>query len=111
MEKTSKTLLPSSTKSQALLLVVGLLLIVPLFARPLDLSRTHMASSSSSSSSVIRVLLESPTTTHDSTTKSRALQSKISFSTTTASTTTTKSRQFGVAAHEVPSGPNPESNR
>ncbi|PSR98366.1 TDIFp like [Actinidia chinensis var. chinensis] len=87
MAKPSKTLHESFTKSKFLLLLVGLLLIVPpLFARPLDYS-----------SSPNRVLLDSPTMN--------------SFSSSTTTTSTTRNRQFEVAAHEVPSGPNPESNR
>ncbi|KAM7461991.1 hypothetical protein LguiA_030112 [Lonicera macranthoides] len=77
-------------KSPFLFLFLGFLLIVPLFARPLDLTVISEASSESTR----RVLLDSSTTT----------------AATTAARKTT-SREVEAAAHEVPSGPNPESNK
>ncbi|KAA8548429.1 hypothetical protein F0562_000113 [Nyssa sinensis] len=96
MATTCKSICESSVKSQSLLLFLGLLLIVPLFARPLDFSGISMASTTT-------------TKLHG-----RQILSSAAASTTTTTTipsTTTTDRKFKAAAHEVPSGPNPESNR
>ncbi|XP_060671348.1 CLAVATA3/ESR (CLE)-related protein 41-like [Ziziphus jujuba] len=80
----------ATTKSQAtLLLFLVLLLVVPvLFARPhTELSKSSMANSSSSSSSSMEFHPKEPANgniTH---------------------------QHLGASAHEVPSGPNPDSNK
>ncbi|KAI8566704.1 hypothetical protein RHMOL_Rhmol02G0062800 [Rhododendron molle] len=117
----------SSTKraTKTLLLLVGivLLLITPLFARPLDSSRTTTTTTTPRSvpfsSPLRRALPESPATQHAARAVDSVPQSTNSFSTATttvnatssSTTATKKKRQFGADAHEVPSGPNPESNR
>ncbi|KAG5560604.1 hypothetical protein RHGRI_003803 [Rhododendron griersonianum] len=107
------------TRTPLLLVGIVLLLITPLFARPLDSSRTTTTTTPRSvpfSSPLRRALPESPTTQHAARAVDSVPQSTNSFSTTTttvnatSSTTATKKRQFAADAHEVPSGPNPESN-
>ncbi|WRX22306.1 hypothetical protein QQP08_014793 [Theobroma cacao] len=94
----------TSTKSHVLLLLfLVLLLISPLFARPAYMSKVPICSS-------YRQLLSSSTTNlHPFSTSSTPAATSTTSSTTSSSTATTD-RQFKAAAHEVPSGPNPESN-
>ncbi|KAF8402077.1 hypothetical protein HHK36_013029 [Tetracentron sinense] len=92
----------SSTKSQALLLFLGLFFIVLLFARPADQLRISMASSLPTE----RRLADSSTASQ-STVKYNPQQTKKTHTSSGGST----SRQFEAGAHEVPSGPNPISNR
>ncbi|KAI3746911.1 hypothetical protein L6452_09353 [Arctium lappa] len=73
--------------SKKLLLFVALLLVVPLFVRSLETGH---------STSVRRLLKHSQ-------------PPKTTMAATAAATTT--HAEFHAAAHEVPSGPNPESNR
>lgn len=84
--KLMETVYESPTKSPFLLLLVALLFVVPLFARPADFAKTstmdlprHSSSSPSSSSSYF--------------------------------SSSSTDQQYKMAAHEVPSGPNPESNK
>ncbi|KAF8388390.1 hypothetical protein HHK36_027057 [Tetracentron sinense] len=90
-----------STKSQALFLFFGILLIVLLFALPADQLKMSMASSLQTG----RRLLDSSTASQ-STMNLHPQQTK---NTHTPSSST--SRQFEAGAHEVPSGPNPISNK
>ncbi|KAL5781455.1 hypothetical protein ACOSP7_006484 [Xanthoceras sorbifolium] len=98
----------SSKKHQALLLFfVLVLLIVPLFAaRPIYNSPTS------------RQLLLSYSELHPQPTQQKSPSSSSSSSSSTTATTTTTSttknatdREFRAAAHDVPSGPNPEQNK
>nr|DAD23899.1 TPA_asm: hypothetical protein HUJ06_025362 [Nelumbo nucifera] len=95
----------SSSKSQAFLLFVSLLFMLLLLARPADQLRMSMASSFPSK----KLLSESSTTTQ-STMKLHPQQTKTPHH-TSSSSTSTSTRQFEASAHEVPSGPNPISNR
>ncbi|KAJ0092859.1 hypothetical protein Patl1_25956 [Pistacia atlantica] len=103
----------TSTKRKAFLKLVFVLIlsfnnVVPLFASPF-----YYPVSSSSSTRQLHSY-NSPATKHSSTefhpqpTKHKASTSS-SFS-TAAAVTNAPDQQFKVAAHEVPSGPNPESN-
>lgn len=80
--------------------------INPLFARPIDypvssyLSTRHLLFHNSPSTT--QSLNPHPTNPKTSTSSS--------FPTAAAAATTAPDRQFRAAAHEVPSGPNPESN-
>ncbi|WOH08281.1 hypothetical protein DCAR_0727719 [Daucus carota subsp. sativus] len=92
MATPSKSVFESSTM---LLLIFGLVPLI--FARPLDLS---LASSASPS----RLLME---------TQGRTATNTVAISATAtakASTFTRKDGGFQAVAHDVPSGPNPESN-
>ncbi|EEF44247.1 CLAVATA3/ESR (CLE)-related protein TDIF [Ricinus communis] len=86
----------SSTRSQATLLFLGLFLflVVPLLARPLDFPKRFMASTAE---------------LHPQQTKHTHPSSAAAVSTATISGSSS-GQQFKAAAHEVPSGPNPESN-
>ncbi|CAK9173796.1 unnamed protein product [Ilex paraguariensis] len=102
----------STTKSPTILVFLLLLFFVPLFARPLDVSMASMASSIS----VQRVLLYSPITMQSTMNSNPGRPETTGTTTTTAAataitTTSNSNRQFWAAAHEVPSGPNPESNK
>ncbi|KAJ0034499.1 hypothetical protein Pint_25388 [Pistacia integerrima] len=96
----------TSTKRKAFLKLVFVLIlsfnnVVPLFARPFYYPV-------SSSSSTRQLHSYSSTEFHPQPTKHKASTSS-SFS-TAAAVTNAPDQQFRVAAHEVPSGPNPESN-
>ncbi|XVF29151.1 hypothetical protein REPUB_Repub15cG0095100 [Reevesia pubescens] len=98
---TNKSNSETSTKSQyILLLFLVLLLISPLCARPAYFSKVPIHSS-------YRQLF-SPSS--PSATENLHPFSTSSTPATTSSATATD-RQFKAAAHEVPSGPNPESNK
>lgn len=92
----------SSTRPQAMLLFLGLFLFlaVPLLARPLDFHKKFMASTTE---------LHPQQTNHTSSSSSSdaAAAAAVAVSTTTS----VSGKQFKAAAHEVPSGPNPESNK
>ncbi|KAF8392027.1 hypothetical protein HHK36_022367 [Tetracentron sinense] len=90
------------TSVHALLLFVSIILIVLLFALPAEKLKT--ASSLRSG----RLRLDSATTTFQSTMKLHPQQTK---NTHTSSSSASTSRQFKAGEHEVPSGPNPISNR
>ncbi|KAK1411146.1 hypothetical protein QVD17_37691 [Tagetes erecta] len=79
----------ANVTSKKLLIFVSFLLVFPLFVHPLD---THSAY-------VVRRLLKNPRP-HETAMKA-----------TTGSTNATTHQEFHAAAHEVPSGPNPESNK
>jgi hypothetical protein len=94
----SKALCESSAKSLVLLLFLALLLLVTLSdLRPTDLSNTPKADHHSSSAR--RLLLHHPST-QQSAMEVHPKQSNNSGN-----------RQYEAAAHEVPSGPNPISNK
>ncbi|GMY26834.1 hypothetical protein FCV25MIE_22076 [Fagus crenata] len=95
MARASKALCETSTKPLVLSLFLALLLIVTLFDHPTEFSVITKSHSSSA-----RRLLLHPPTTQKFTTEFHPKQSKNA----------TK-RQYGAAKHEVPSGPNPESNK
>ncbi|KAB1213700.1 hypothetical protein CJ030_MR5G016195 [Morella rubra] len=96
MARASKALYTErSAKPLAILLFVGLLLMVTLFHRP-----TELSTMSKTRTSLARQLLSRPPLTDQSTTEFHPQQPKNSGN-----------RQFQAAAHEVPSGPNPESNK
>lgn len=103
MAMSSKSFSESSTESSSkgLLLFLGLILIINIpiiVARPLHLS---MKSSIWSS----RLLMETMGTTETN---------AVSISGTTRGKSSTLTREnggFEAAAHDVPSGPNPESNK
>lgn len=104
MAAASKALCESSKKSLlVLLLFIVLLLLVTLFdlRRPTDLSKITKADHQYSSSSVRRLLLHPPPSTQQS--AAMELHPKQSNN--------SRNRQYGAAAHEVPSGPNPISNK
>ncbi|XWS13446.1 hypothetical protein CRYUN_Cryun36dG0037900 [Craigia yunnanensis] len=110
MATATKSISETSTKSQyALLLFLVLLLISPLFARPAYFSEVPIYSS-------YRQLFSpsSPSAQH-STANLHPFSTSSTPATTPRSTTSRNSaatdRQFKAAAHEVPSGPNPESNK
>ena len=93
----------STTRPQAMLLFLGLFLFlaVPLLARPLDFHKKFMASTTE---------LHPQQTNH--TTSSSSPSDAAAVAAAAVSTTTSVSgQQFKAAAHEVPSGPNPESNK
>ncbi|KAK9282139.1 hypothetical protein L1049_005051 [Liquidambar formosana] len=103
-----------STKSQPLFLfLVGLLFIFLFLVRPADQLRSSIMASSIPAS---RLLSESsasattPTTTTTTTTTTNLHPQKTQKSHTSPSTST-HDREFEAGAHEVPSGPNPISNR
>ncbi|KAJ9129032.1 hypothetical protein P3X46_027405 [Hevea brasiliensis] len=88
---TKSTVLP---ESQAMLLFLGLLLVVSLLARPIDPKK----------------LTQSPTTElHPQQTKHIPPYASSSVAATISGSDS--GQQFKAAAHEVPSGPNPESNK
>ncbi|KAL3724599.1 hypothetical protein ACJRO7_029724 [Eucalyptus globulus] len=95
---------------QALLVFLGLLLILPILACPADLPEI-----SSPSSPTHRPLLSSASSLETMELHRKLAGAAVTTaSTTTATATTTshtRSREFEAAAHEVPSGPNPESNK
>lgn len=99
MATASKALCESSTKSLVLFLFIVLLLLVTLFdLRPYtDLSKISKAHSSSSAR---RLLLQYPPSTQQSAMELHPKRSNNS-----------RNRQYEAAAHEVPSGPNPISNK
>lgn len=80
----------ANVTSKKLLLFLGFLLVFPLFVHPLD---------TRGNAYVVRRLLNNP--------RSRETAVKVA----TGSTNATTHAEFHAAAHEVPSGPNPESNK
>lgn len=99
MARASKAALcESSTKSLVVLLFLGLVLIVTLFDYPTEFSMLPKAQSSSAA----RRLLLHPSTTQ---------QFNTGFHPKQSSNKNVTDRQYKVSAHEVPSGPNPESNK
>ncbi|XWS09128.1 hypothetical protein CRYUN_Cryun40dG0059500 [Craigia yunnanensis] len=109
MATANKSICETSTNSQfALLLFLVLLLISPIFARPAYFSKVPIYSSYRQLFS-----LSSPSPQHST---ANLLPFSTSTTATIPSSTTSRSsaatdRQFKAAAHEVPSGPNPESNK
>ncbi|KAL3507349.1 hypothetical protein ACH5RR_032731 [Cinchona calisaya] len=106
MEKSCKrSAIQSFKNSKALLLLLSLLLISSLYYVhcSLDFSVTCEPSSAQNG----RALLEINPPNKQSTVKIHEEQ----HNNNPTASSTTKDRQFGMAAHEVPSGPNPESNR
>ncbi|XWS22383.1 hypothetical protein CRYUN_Cryun29cG0029200 [Craigia yunnanensis] len=100
----------TSTRSQytyALWLFLVLLLISPLFARPAYFSSSYSQLFSSSSPSSAQ---QSATNLHPFSTSSTPATTSARTSRSSA-TATTRDREFRAAAHAVPSGPNPESNK
>ncbi|XVF38030.1 hypothetical protein REPUB_Repub20aG0062600 [Reevesia pubescens] len=92
----------TSTKTQyTLLLFLVLLLISPLFARPIYFSSSYRQLFSSSS----------PSAQQSTATNLHPFSTSSTPATTHTHTTATTKGQFKAAAHEVPSGPNPESNK
>ncbi|KAH8522555.1 hypothetical protein H0E87_003266 [Populus deltoides] len=106
----------TTTKLQAMVLFLDLLLIVPLLARPIDLSKKLTAASSPTGTKHSTTEMhphESKYAPPSSTAAAAAAADMTSSTTTTVPTTPAASasnQQFKAAAHEVPSGPNPESN-
>ncbi|XP_062161872.1 CLAVATA3/ESR (CLE)-related protein 44-like [Alnus glutinosa] len=100
MATASKALCEGSTKSLVLFLFIVLLLLVTLFdLRPYtDLSKISKAHDYSSSAR--RLLLQYPPSTQQSAMELHPERSNSS-----------RNRQYEAAAHEVPSGPNPISNK
>ncbi|XVE81383.1 hypothetical protein DITRI_Ditri15bG0059000 [Diplodiscus trichospermus] len=111
MATATKSICETPTKSQyALLLFLVLLLISPIFARPPYFSKVPIYSSS------YRQLFSYSSSSAQHPTANLHPFSASSTPATTPSRTTSRSnaatdRQFRSAAHEVPSGPNPESNK
>ncbi|XP_022761050.1 CLAVATA3/ESR (CLE)-related protein TDIF-like [Durio zibethinus] len=114
MATANKSISETSSKSQyaghALLLFLVLLLISPLFARPAYFSKVPIyssyrqlfsPSSPSSAQKAAKNLHPFSTSSTPATTHTR----------TTRGSSAATDRQFKAAAHEVPSGPNPESNK
>lgn len=99
MATASKALCEGSTKSLVLFLFIVLLLLVTLFdLRPYtELSKISKAHYSSSAR---RLLLQYPPSTQQSAMELHPERSNNS-----------RNRQYEAAAHEVPSGPNPISNK
>ena len=107
----------NTAKFQARVFFLSLLLIVPLLARPIDLSRKSTASSPSTGTKHSATEMhphESKNAPPSSTTTAAAADMTSTTTTTTkvpATPAASASDQlFKAAAHEVPSGPNPESN-
>ncbi|KAJ6307588.1 hypothetical protein OIU76_017394 [Salix suchowensis] len=115
---TKSSLCENTAKFQARVLFLSLLLIVPLLARPIDLSRKSTASSLSTGTKHSATEMhphESKNAPPSSTTTTAAAAADITSTTTTTTTTkvpaaSASDQLFRAAAHEVPSGPNPESN-
>ncbi|KAF8006216.1 hypothetical protein BT93_K0495 [Corymbia citriodora subsp. variegata] len=114
---TSSPLSESHTKLSHLFITFFLFLSLLSFAflvlmiQPMD--RAEKPSPVPSSSSLImarRLLLSSPDHSMESASSSSS-SSTVSFRPKKANNRKAPSRQFGAAAHEVPSGPNPISNR
>ncbi|XP_042482659.1 CLAVATA3/ESR (CLE)-related protein TDIF-like [Macadamia integrifolia] len=97
-------------RSQALLLFLGILFIILLLATPSDQSRMIMSMASSLPTK--KHLSESSSTTATTTTTSTS-QTTMDLHPHNTKTThhSSSSRQFEAGEHEVPSGPNPISNR
>ncbi|XP_010264149.1 PREDICTED: CLAVATA3/ESR (CLE)-related protein 44 [Nelumbo nucifera] len=94
-----------SKSSQAVFLFLGLLfMILLLLVRPADQLRMSMATSFSTE----KLSLELSWSTPQSTVKAHPQQTE---KTHTYSSSTSTGRKFEASAHEVPSGPNPISNR
>ncbi|KAJ6346925.1 hypothetical protein OIU76_003586 [Salix suchowensis] len=96
-----------------MVLFLGLLLIVPLLARPVDLSKNLTASSQSTGTNHSTTQIhpqESKYKPPSGTTAAAAGAMTSSGTTTTVSATpgSASNHQFKAAFHEVPSGPNPE---
>ncbi|KAJ9182418.1 hypothetical protein P3X46_006414 [Hevea brasiliensis] len=100
------------SESQAMLLFLGLLLVAPLLGRPIDHSSKKFMASSSATTTELHPQQTKHTLPPPS--SSAAAATAATTSTTTTTTTTisgsASGEQFKAAAHEVPSGPNPESN-
>ncbi|KAJ6341243.1 hypothetical protein OIU78_009420 [Salix suchowensis] len=111
---TKTSLCENTAKFQARVLFLSLLLIVPLLVRPIDLSRKSTASSLSTGTKHSATEMhphESKNAPPSSTTTTAAAADMTSTTTTTKVPAASASDQlFRAAAHEVPSGPNPESN-
>ncbi|KAJ6703083.1 hypothetical protein OIU85_029091 [Salix viminalis] len=112
----SLSVFENTAKLQAMVLFLGLLLIVPLLARPVDLSKNFTASSQSTRTDHSTTQIhpqESKYKPPSGTTAAAAAAAMTSSGTTTTVSATPGSasnHQFKAAFHEVPSGPNPESN-
>ncbi|KAF9686237.1 hypothetical protein SADUNF_Sadunf03G0137800 [Salix dunnii] len=104
----------NTTKLQAMVLFLGLLFIVPLLARPIDLSKKFTASSpfTRAKHSATEIHPQESKYKPPSRTTADAAAMTSSGTTTTVSATpgSASNQQFKAAFHEVPSGPNPESN-
>lgn len=101
MAQASKSAVVS--ESALMLVFLGVLMVAPLFGRPIDHSKLMTASPATTTE------LHPLQTQH-----TLPLPSSSAASTAAAAATTTSEfasdEQFKAAAHEVPSGPNPESN-
>ncbi|KAK3187841.1 hypothetical protein Dsin_027402 [Dipteronia sinensis] len=86
---------PSKRHQALLIFLVLVLLIVPLFARPIYSPSRQLLSYSE---------------LHPQPTQQNSPSSSTTVSTTSTSRNATD-REFRAAAHEVPSGPNPEQNK
>lgn len=97
----------SSTKHHAnalLLFSVLVLLFLPLFARPIFYFNPSSSPSSAAAAAASRQLLSAKSTKHKAPASS-------SFTTSAAAAANNATdREYRAAAHNVPSGPNPESN-
>ncbi|KAL3599479.1 hypothetical protein D5086_007397 [Populus alba] len=95
-----------------MVLFLGLLLIVPLLARPIDLSKKFTASSPSTRAKQFTTEIHPQESKYTPPSRTTADAAAVTSSTTTVSATpgSASRQQFKAAFHEVPSGPNPESN-
>ncbi|KAF9688915.1 hypothetical protein SADUNF_Sadunf01G0037500 [Salix dunnii] len=108
----------NTAKFQARVFFLSLLLIVPLLARPIDLSRKSTASSPSTGAKHSATEMhphESKNAPPSSTATAAAAAADMTSTATTTKVPATPAASasdqlFKAAAHEVPSGPNPESN-
>lgn len=100
---------PRRSSPQALLLFLGLLLILPILACPADSPEIPSPSSWSH-----RQLLSSASSLETMELHRELAETSVTTASTKPTATPashTPSREFEAAAHEVPSGPNPESNK
>ncbi|KAG6781477.1 hypothetical protein POTOM_014384 [Populus tomentosa] len=103
----------NTTKLQAMVLFLGLLLIGPLLARPIDLSKKFTASSPSTRAKQFTTEIHPQESKYTPPSRTTADAAAVTSSTTTtvpAAPGSASRQQFKAAFHEVPSGPNPESN-
>ncbi|KAJ8755355.1 hypothetical protein K2173_019153 [Erythroxylum novogranatense] len=99
-------------------LLLGLLLIVPLVARPIDFpkkSMTHLSSKSTNRTkqTITKMYLHHhpPTNTISDVAAAAAVTTTMTIITRPTHGSISDHQKFKAAAHEVPSGPNPESNK
>ncbi|KAF8019167.1 hypothetical protein BT93_H3912 [Corymbia citriodora subsp. variegata] len=93
---------------KALLLFLALLLILPILVCTADLPEIPLPLSQSR-----RLLLSSASSLETMESHRKLAEAAVATASTTTATPTSHmpSRKFEAAAHEVPSGPNPESNK